>query len=138
MAALSRDNSVASSIDGMQPPLGKARHLSIDSAPGSPGGAAAAHSPAGAPRLLNRTSSVFGREAAAAAGMNLAEAAVRALGDGQAASMGSPEPLHLNSLCSISAADCHQYSMMSPVASRPMPQSPLHARMTCMKLRDGD
>ncbi|KAL4858673.1 Wee1-like protein kinase [Chlorella vulgaris] len=137
MAALSRDNSVASSIDGMQP-QGKARHIMLDSGPQSPCG----NSGDTPLSQLHHTSSTLRREAVAAAVAGLAEAAARALtasGGGTAdlkdAVVGhlSP-PFRFDSICSATGGDDAVPS--SPVVVRP--QSPLHARMTCMKLRDVD
>jgi hypothetical protein len=137
MAALSRDNSVASSIDGMQP-QGKARHIMLDSGPQSPCG----NSGDTPLSQLHHTSSTLRREAVAAAVAGLAEAAARALtasGGGTAdlkdAVVGhlSP-PFRFDSICSATGGDDAVPS--SPVVVRQ--QSPLHARMTCMKLRDVD
>lgn len=134
MAALSRDNSAASSLDGMQP-AGKARHLcDPDSQPGSPRGVPGAlqHGlPPLAGRPPSRGSSLLGREAAAAAAYAMAEAA-RLLAGGTPPDAQSPAGTPR-----AAAAQCTA-SPFGDSCGRglALPPSPLHARMTCMKLRD--
>ena len=129
MQALSRDNSVASSIEGMQP-LGKSRHIS-DSCTASPDAGADL---AGQQRLLMRSGSTLGREAAAAAAAMAAEIANATDAAGET---------------SVAATSCHRAfkglfgeggAAAAGAARSPFkaPNSPLHTRMTCMKLRDTD
>ena len=143
IAALSRDNSVASSMDGMQP-LGKLRHIAADSGPSSPCGDTG-ELPAGLPRALHRSGSMLGREAwAAATGAGLAEASAAAASalataavprDVQAAGAACGTLLPPFRFDNAAGSD----ALVSPLPARQPPQSPqLHARMTCMKLRDAD
>ena len=132
MQALSRDNSVASSIDGMQP-LGKARHIS-DSCTASPDAGAGA---AGQQRLLMRSGSTLGREAAAAAAAMAAEiskATAAAGAAGEASAAATPCQRAFEGLFGEGGAAAAG-AARSPFKA---PNSPLHARMTCMKLRDTD
>lgn len=139
MSALSRDNSAASSLDGMAP-LGKAsRHGHDESAGPSPDRYAAFAADA-LPRLpgvppLHRSGSTLGREAAAAAAAMAAEAA-RALAaalpaDAVPAAAATP-------LLRAFGADCGCGTGPACSAAGVPPSSPLHARMTCMRLRDTD
>lgn len=144
MAALSRDNSVASSIDGMAP-LGKARHI-MES-----GGASPAECEPEQPHPLHRSASNLGREAAAA----LAEAAARAFTLAAAAGGLSPAPAAAAADISASATPSHllirdiSFGAAAPGMAAAgaeatgqghlaAPASPLHARMTGLKLRSTD
>ena len=127
MAALSRDNSVASSMDGMQP-SGKARHvMDPDSAGPSPDRCrpAPGDQPSLPLRPLHRSSSLLGREAAAAAAM--AEAAAKALAAALPADMLSPAGTptarqQAPPFCACGADDYYG-------SNEGRPPSPLHARM---------
>lgn len=141
IAALSRDNSVASSLDGMQP-TGKARHLcDADSCATSPAqdhagslqhmGSLGLPPPPPLGRPLHRTGSVLGREAAAQVAASMAEAAARAMAAVLPADMQSPAGTP------TAAAAAAQPGAFFHDGGRG-PPSPLHARMTCMKLRDTD
>ncbi|KAL4427957.1 hypothetical protein ABPG75_002046 [Micractinium tetrahymenae] len=143
MAALSRDNSVASSIDGMAP-LGKARHI-MES-----GGASPADCDPQQPHPLHRTASMLGREAAAA----LADATAKAFTMAAAAAGLSPAPAAAAADISASATPSHlliRDISFGPAAQglaaaaeaggqgrMAAPPSPLHARMTGLKLRSTD
>lgn len=144
MAALSRDNSVASSIDGMAP-VGKARHI-MES-----GGASPADCEPEQLQPLHRSTSNLGRAAAAA----LADAAAKAFTLAAAAGELSPAPAAAAAEISASATPSHLLIRdicfgptapgMSSAAAEAAgqaglaaPASPLHARMTGLKLRSTD
>jgi hypothetical protein len=143
MAALSRDNSFASSIDGLQP-QGKTRHIMApESGPASLD--SSGELPV-APRLLRRASSMLGREAPATA-VGLAAAAAKALAaggmpleDAQAAvaAAAGPCPSFYIESTQSTAGNGPLPEPESPLLVRPTQQSPLHARMTCMKLGDSE
>lgn len=143
MAALSRENSAASSLDGLAPPLGKARHI-LESGGASP----TDHE---LPQLqlqgMHRSGSLLGREASAAAA--LAEAAAKAFmaaaPGGAPPSDGAYSPMsvastpshHLQRRDSFGAGVRGQHPAGLPPSPLPRlpPSSPLHARMTGLKLR---
>lgn len=145
MAALSRDNSVASSIDGMAP-LGKTRHI-MES-----GGASPADCEPEQPHSLRRSASNLSREAATA----LADATAKAF-TLAAAAAGSLSPAPAAAAAEISASATPSHLLIRDISFGPgargvaaaaaeacaqgrleAPPSPLHARMTGLKLRSSD
>jgi hypothetical protein len=128
MAALSRDNSVASSMDGMQPMGKQQRHVvDPDSAGPSPDRPRPmADMPSLPLRPLHRSGSLLGRDAAAtAAAVAMAEAAAKALASAVPHDMPAPAgtPTAQQAPGFFACGGEHYGSKES------RPPSPLHARM---------
>lgn len=140
---LTRDNSVASSLDGLQP-LMKNQHLmpeggSCGASPDRSGWGMRAEPsvPGVPPRQLHRSGSTLGREAAnAATAIALAAAAALAAGLPADASPPATTPTK-QSFPGFAGSDC-ACGGSSACRQAVQRSSPLHARMTCMKLRDSD